>query len=225
MSSGNIVCTQIIGIQTIGVLMDPTKKDLYMMSVEIRILASIMARIASRSIEERFNTHNADISGMQYGILRTLAHQSFTLSELSRRFVVDPSTMVPVIDTLERKGLISRGRDANDRRRIPLSLTENGIALIQNMPFVHEDDLLFKTLNGMGEEKAHELLSLLREVVKGMPEGEEMLQSISSRLYVLKEGVNPAQEQDCILRRETFENEHRHMIRRTNRRRVRRNRS
>jgi len=78
-----------------------------MMSVEIRILASILARVAGRSIEDRFSAHNADISGMQYGILRTLAHQSYTLSELSRRFVVDPSTLVPVIDALERKGLVT----------------------------------------------------------------------------------------------------------------------
>jgi len=206
--------------------MDPSKKDFFMMSVEIRILASILTRIASRSVEERFSAHNADISGMQYGILRTLAHQSFTLSELSRRFVVDPSTMVPVIDTLERKGLVTRGRDPNDRRRIPLTLTENGTALIQNMPFVHEDDLLFKTLDGMGEEKSRQLLSLLREVVKAMPEGEAMIQSISSRLYALDDGESRAERPSCpVIRKEMFENEHRHMIRRTNRRRIRRSRS
>ena len=207
--------------------MDPQRKDFFMMTVEIRILTSVMTRIASRSIEERFNAHKADISGMQYGILRTLAHQSYTLSELSRRFLVDPSTMVPVIDALERKGLITRGRDPNDRRRIPLSLTDQGTALIQNMPFIHEDDVLFKTLDNLGEEKSRQLLSLLREVVKGMPEGEEMLQSIGSRLYSLKEGDGEvsAQRQDCIIRRDMFENEHRHMIRRTTRRRIRRRHS
>jgi DNA-binding MarR family transcriptional regulator len=217
-----------IGAPIIGVHMEPQKREFFMMSVEIRILASILARVAGRSIEERFSAHNADISGMQYGILRTLAHQSYTLSELSRRFVVDPSTLVPVIDALERKGLVTRGRDPADRRRIPLTLTEGGTALIQNMPFVHEDDLLFKILDGMGEEKCRQLLSLLREVVRDMPEGEEMVQSISSRLYVLKEGGEPAvphQDQDCVMRRNELENEHRHMIRRTNRRRIRRNRS
>jgi DNA-binding MarR family transcriptional regulator len=217
-----MICTPIIGTH-----MDPQRKDFFMMTVEIRILTSVMTRIASRSIEERFNAHKADISGMQYGILRTLAHQSYTLSELSRRFVVDPSTMVPVIDALERKGLITRGRDPNDRRRVPLSLTDQGTALIQNMPFVHEDDVLFKTLDNMGEEKSRQLLNLLREVVKGMPEGEEMLQSIGSRLYSLKEGDGevPNQRQDCIIRRDMFENEHRHMIRRTTRRRIRRSHS
>jgi len=206
--------------------MEPQKKEFFMMSVEIRILASILARIAGRSIEERFSEHNVDISGMQYGILRTLAHQSFTLSELSRRFVVDPSTMVPIIDTLERKGLVTRGKDPADRRRIPLSLTESGTALIQNMPFVHEDDMLFKILDGMGEEKCRQLLSLLRDVVRDMPEGEAMVQSISSRLYVLKDGESPAERPNCpAMRREMFENEHRHMIRRTNRRRDRRSHS
>ena len=217
-----------IGIPIIGARMDPQKRDFFMMTIEIRILASILTRIASRSIEERFSAHNADISGLQYGVLRTLAHQSYTISELSRHFSIDPSTLVPVIDTLERKQLVVRGRDPNDRRRVPVSLTEAGAKLIQTMPFMHEDDLLFKTLDQMGEEKTRQLRSLLRELIQGLPDGENMIESLTSRLYVLQEGENRANTLDCIMRRNELENEHRHMIRRTNRsakRRIRSNHS
>ena len=205
--------------------MEPDKKHLFMMSVEIRILTSILTRISSRSVEERFSAHNADVSGLQYGVLRMLGHQSFTISELSRHFAIDPSTLVPVINSLERKSLVVRGKDPNDRRRIPVSLTEKGAALIQNMPFVHEDDLLFKTLDAMGEEKAQVLLDLLKEVIQKMPDGEEIVESINSRLYILKSDGTPSESVGCIMRRRELENEHRHMIHRTNRRRVRRNRS
>ena len=203
--------------------MDTEKKSFFMMTVEIRILASVMARVTARSLEERFSTLNADISGLQYGILRTLAYQSFTLSELSRRFVVDPSTLVPTIDTLERKGLVTRQRDPQDRRRIPLLLTEEGAKLLHDMPLMQEDDLLYKCLGDMGEAKAHELLELLRQVVQRMPEGEAMLQSISARLYAYREGENVTHQPECIIhRRDESENEHTAMIRRSNRRRVRR---
>lgn len=168
--------------------MNAEQRDAFMKSVEIRILASVLARIAGRALEERFNSVNADISGLQYGILRTLSYHSFTLSELSRRFVLDPSTLVPVVDALERKGLISRGRDPNDRRRIPLSMTQEGASLIQNVPLMFDEDLLFQGLQSMGEEKTETLLSLLREIVAKMPEGAEMLESISSRLYAYQEG-------------------------------------
>ena len=65
------------------------------------------------------------------------------------------------------------------------------------MPLFHEDDVLFKTLKIWARKKRVELLSLLREVVKGMPEGEEMLKSITSRLYVLQEGEIRLSAPDC----------------------------
>ena len=206
--------------------MDDEQRNFFMMSVEIRILASVMARISARSQGERFNTLHADISGLQYGILRTLSYQSYTLSELSRRFVVDPSTLVPTIDTLERKGWVTRQRDVHDRRRIHLSLSPDGAKLIENMPMVHEDDLLFKCLGSMGEDKARDLRQLLREVVQHMPEGEEMLQSISSRLYDYRAGENVTQPPRCVINpSDQLGIEHKPVARRTIRRRVRRSHS
>jgi DNA-binding MarR family transcriptional regulator len=168
--------------------MDDDQKQFFMKTVEIRILAGILVRATHRAIEERLSSANAEISGLQYGILRSLSHESDTSSELSRKFVLDPSTLVPVIDTLVRKGLIARNRDPQDRRRIPLSLTPAGAELVRSVPLIHEDDLLYQCLGRMGEDKAQGLLELLREVVHQMPEGEEMLQSVVSRLYVLQDG-------------------------------------
>jgi len=179
--------------------MDNDTKHLFMTSVEIRILASIMARVSTRSVDECFSTYHADINSLQYGILRTLAHGSSTLSELSRLFVLDPSTLVPVIDALERKALVSRSKDPADRRRIPLSLTQQGADLIRDVPLVHEDDLLFQCLRRMGEEKAFQLQSLLREVVQQMPEGEAMLEAITGRLYASKDDENVPKPPGCII--------------------------
>lgn len=158
-------------------------QQIYMMSVEIRILASIMARVSTRAVNECFTAQHADLSGLQYGILRTLMHGSSTLSELSRLFVLDPSTLVPVIDALERKDLVARGKDAADRRRVPISLTPGGIELLRSVPLQHENDLLYQCLNRLGEPKAQQLQTLLREVIAQMPEGNTMLDSVASRLY------------------------------------------
>ncbi len=167
-----------------------------MQSVEIRILASVLGRLASRAIKERFAGTSTNVNGLQYGILRTLAFHSATLSDLSKGFVLDPSTLVPVVDTLERKGLISRQRDPNDRRRIPLSLTEKGAAMIKDVPLTHEDDPLYQCLQEMGEEKSETLLNLLREVVTKMPDGEFMVELIEQRLYAYQEGEANIQRSD-----------------------------
>lgn len=177
--------------------MDTETKNFYMMTVEIRILASVLARVAARSLEERFNAHGANISGLQYGILRTLASEHMTLSDLSKRFVLDPSTLVPVIQTLERKQLVTRSRDANDRRRWILSLTPEGKTLIGSVSMFNEDDLLFRSLEDMGRDKAHDLLNLLRDVVQRMPEGAAMVESITSHIYSVANGENIPKPHGC----------------------------
>ena len=177
--------------------MDAERKHFFLMTVEIRILTSMLSRTAFRAFENHFAAHNVEISGIHYGILRALSHQKFTISDLSRRFLLDPSTLVPMIDSLERKGLVERGRDPNDRRRIPLTLTPDGKALLNSVSMFHEDDVLFQRLELMGEDKARQLLELLREVVEGMPDGSEMLQSVSTRLYTLTDDDGAAQPQSC----------------------------
>jgi DNA-binding MarR family transcriptional regulator len=207
--------------------METDRRNFFMKSVEIRILAAVLTRITHRAFEEHVSAHNADVSGLQYGILRSLNAESSTLSELSRRFWLDPSTLVPVIATLERKALIARGRDPHDRRRWSISITPAGAQLIRDLPVVHENDLLFKCLESMGEEKTDHLREMLREIVHRLPEGDEMLDSVTSRLYTLQDGEpencaphhhehqQAKQEQADEVRRER---EHHRMIGRTIRR-------
>src|SRR5690606_18894327 len=117
--------------------MDAAKHELFVQSVEIRILSAVLARVSARSIEERISElTNSEISGLQYGILRMLGHHSSTLSELSRQFLLDPSTLVPVVHALERKSLVKRGRDPNDRRRWLISVTDEGKELVCSLPLV-----------------------------------------------------------------------------------------
>ena len=89
--------------------------------------------------------------------------------------------------------------------------------MIGSVPFIHEDDLLYQCLDDMGEDKARELLHLLREVVERMPEGEEMLQSISSRLYAdQRRRKHVPIIRNAFTERITSEHEHRRMIIRRN---------
>lgn len=179
--------------------MDEDSKAFFRMTVEIRILTSVLARISHRSIEERFSGAKTDVSGLQYGILRALSHESCTLSDLSKRFMLDPSTLVPVIDTLERKGLVMRGKDPHDRRRNPLALTEDGAQLVGSIPLYHEDDLLYRSLGSLGPDKAYQLRDLLRELITQLPEGNVMLEAVTSRLYALQADENVTIPPDCSI--------------------------
>lgn len=148
-------------------------------SREIRILNAIIAKLAHQALEQRLSQQNVGISALQYQMLRMLSHEQYTLSELSRRLALDPSTLVPVVDTLEGKGLVRRERDPQDRRRVPLCLTKDGAKLLSCVPSAHEDDPVHQALLAMGDEKAQRLLALLRELLHHMPDGDNILRTVS----------------------------------------------
>jgi DNA-binding MarR family transcriptional regulator len=151
-------------------------------NAEIRILFMTVMKISLRSVEQFLASRNIELNRVQFGILHVLSERPFTLSELSKLFVLDPSSLVPVIDALENRGLVERERDPNDRRRVPLRLTEAGTALLQSVAGLHEDDAFVKSLTEMGEEKTQNLLNLLRELVVRMPDGDNTLRDIHEQL-------------------------------------------
>jgi DNA-binding MarR family transcriptional regulator len=62
-----------------------------------------------------------------FGVMRLLdAAPGATQNELVQRSMIDPSTMVKVIDELEAAGLAERRVDPQDRRRRTVHLTANG---------------------------------------------------------------------------------------------------
>ena len=100
-----------------------TNERLQSRAMELRVLLSVIFKVAHQSMEKRLAQHASEMSKLQFSIIMMVAHQgSQTISELSRKIGVDPSTLVPSVDALERKKLIIRQRDTNDRRRIPLSM-------------------------------------------------------------------------------------------------------
>ena len=105
-----------------------------------------------------------------------------TMSELSRKVMLDPSTLVPTIDNLERRKFIIKERDPNDRRRLPLSLTEQGLATIESIPLLDDDHPIIHSLDKLGEEPAEQLVELLRNLVMNLPDGEHLLEQAQSRM-------------------------------------------
>lgn len=155
--------------------------DKQLSTLEVFILTSVVQRYIARHAEQHFNLHKMPIPYHHYGILRMLSHQEQTLSEISRMLMLDPSTLVSPIDSLVSKGFIKRGTDPNDRRRTPLSLTDEGKALLKKMPPPQGDDIS-NSLNKLGEEKRTQLITLLREVIHNMPDGESVLKDIDARI-------------------------------------------
>jgi DNA-binding MarR family transcriptional regulator len=147
---------------------------------ELRILIERIAKVSRRDTERRLSASAAGISGLQYGILRILSDHDFNLSELSHRMQREPATLVPVVDALEDKGLVRRGQDPKDRRRTPLTITENGTAVLDRVPLVDENDLLVDALKGLGDSKVQRLLTLLRELATEVSKDKNMVAKVNT---------------------------------------------
>jgi MarR family transcriptional regulator, organic hydroperoxide resistance regulator len=70
------------------------------------------------------------ISNAEWSALRVLWRSDPpTQVELAEQLAVEKASVTPVLAGLERKGLVRRGRDAEDRRKTPIHLTARGRAL------------------------------------------------------------------------------------------------
>lgn len=67
------------------------------------------------------------INGRELGVLNVLiGREPGSQQQAAQRLGIDRTTMVALLDTLERKGLVARHPHAEDRRRNVVELTEDG---------------------------------------------------------------------------------------------------
>ncbi len=163
-------------------LINSNDAELHALAHEVRILAGIVSKVANRDMEQRIQASGAHISGLQHGVLRLLSKHAYTSSELSRKMMLTPATLVPAVDALERHGLLQRGHDPSDRRRTPLLLTEQALELLKRMPLIDNDDTLANSLATMEQAHRQQLLLLLRELVTAMVDSPAHVQEISERV-------------------------------------------
>lgn len=78
----------------------------------------------------------ADLTPTQYNALRILrgaGQEGASCSEVSERMVTKDSDITRLLDRLEARGLISREREAKDRRRIVTRITEDGLRVLAEL--------------------------------------------------------------------------------------------
>lgn len=103
---------------------------------------SASANDAVRAIAETFDviTRFANEAMRQHGLspaarqaLATIEGAGGTLSqtEIATRLLTKPPSITSLIDTLERRGLVTRTRDSHDRRRQVVTITADGAAMVR----------------------------------------------------------------------------------------------
>jgi DNA-binding MarR family transcriptional regulator len=102
----------------------------------------------------------SDEVGMSFGkirALRRIARRPMPMSELAALLTVDPPNLTPVVDDLERAGLVERQPHPTDRRVKLVVATPEGTALAQMA-----DEILARPPARLSALPAGELESLVR---------------------------------------------------------------
>ena len=152
---------------------------LFPIAIEIQLYAALLLKFFNQSLEERLREYGERISSLQHGILRMLEYDTLTISEISQRMGLDPSTLVRAVDTLERKDLARRGSDPHDRRRNPITITDKGRQLVTTVPVIASEDCTYQALQSLGVESTTQLRDLLRALASEFPEGKMVAELVS----------------------------------------------
>jgi DNA-binding MarR family transcriptional regulator len=105
-----------------------------------------------------------DVTPGLFGVLVIIeANPDLKQSDLARAAQLDRSTVVTIIDNLERRGLVERRAALHDRRSNAIRLTADGIALLRKLKrqvAQHEKRLL----GNFNEAERKQLFALLKKV-------------------------------------------------------------
>ncbi|BAL25210.1 MarR family winged helix-turn-helix transcriptional regulator [Azoarcus sp. KH32C] len=129
-------------------------------------LAGYQLRLAQIAIFRDFSESlgEFDVTPGLFGILVIIeANTGLKQTELARAAHLDRSTVVSVIDNLERRGLVERRAAENDRRSNSLVLTAEGSALLKKLKrrvVDHEKRLV----EHLSEDERTTLVALLQKI-------------------------------------------------------------
>ena len=109
------------------------------------------------------------VTGRHFGCLTVIANEGpMTQQRLGDRMGVDRTTVVAIVDALERFGFVERRRNPDDRRAYALEVTAEGSAWLERATkIVTESESEF--LAALSPEEREQLIELLQRVLMSQP--------------------------------------------------------
>ncbi len=128
----------------------------------LRALRRILRRVALHS---KFLRREAGLTLPQILCLMAISQKGeATSAEISRAVQLSAPTVTGIIDRLERDGLVRRERGTSDRRKVYLSLSEEGKKRAASLPTPLQEQFVTRVMLLEAEERQLLLRSLERIV-------------------------------------------------------------
>ncbi|WII71523.1 MarR family transcriptional regulator [Bdellovibrio sp. 22V] len=117
-------------------------------------------RVSSSQFEKQIG-----LSAAQIFVLKKLKEEpGLSINDLSARTTTHQSSVSVVVKKLEEQGLVLRAISKEDSRRVIVSLTEEGLKKLGEIPRTIQEEMI-DSLQGMSPEKTAALAMLMKEFV------------------------------------------------------------
>lgn len=133
------------------------------------VLLALRRMIHAVDLHSAALMQSVGLSTPQIFTLHTLAEaqRPMAAGELAMRVDLTQGTLSAILDRLERKQLVQRCRDAEDRRKVMISLTEAGRQVLADAPPLLQQNFM-RAFAGLRDWEQTQILSSLQRVAELM---------------------------------------------------------
>ncbi len=126
------------------------------------VIATLLGDVLHDILSLEQTAINAGLSITELHVIEAVGDgESHYMGQVARKLRVTLPALTEVVDRLEEKGLITRQRSGNDRRRVAILLTEEGLEAF-GLHLRFHDRMVEAFLRGTNESNKPELLDSLR---------------------------------------------------------------
>lgn len=136
----------------------------------IGYLLNVSARLLRRNLDSKLVEY--DITTSQWAVLKLLSAESpLTQAQIAERLNSDRATSGSVIERLIKKELLLKTTNPTDRRAFDISLTQNGIDIVESLTKLAEESNQ-QALQGIPECEVMTLYKILQQITNNLEENE-----------------------------------------------------
>ena len=122
-------------------------------------------RALNLKLEQQLKAHNVQVG--QWRVLEVLSdNQSRSMGELAELVAMNHPALTKLMDRMVAQGLVMRGLEPTDNRRVIVMITDAGKALCQKIQ-VQTEQLDAKLVTQIGAERAEILRTMLNDLRHG----------------------------------------------------------
>lgn len=132
------------------------------------VLITLRRIIRAIDMRSRRLMQQAGFTGPQLLVLQALGqHEEMSAGELAREVNLSQGTITSILDRLEKRELIKRVRSDSDRRKVFVTLTDNGKEQLASAPTLLQEHFI-ERFSELKDWEQHQILASLQRLAEMM---------------------------------------------------------